>query len=121
MGQLAQQNGRSAAVRRFGQQMVSHHGQSNQEMTALAQQKQLTPPSTMGAEHQSIYDDLAKLRGSAFDRAYAQAMVRDHQEDLRTYQTEAQNGTDPDVRAFAARHVPILQDHLRMAQRLPQR
>jgi putative membrane protein len=121
MGQLAQQNGRSAAVRRFGQQMVSHHGQSNQEMLALAQQKQITPPSTMGAEHQRIYDDLAKLRGSAFDRAYAQAMVRDHQEDLRAYQAEAQNGTDPDVKAFAARYVPILQEHLRMAQQLPQR
>ena len=121
MGQLAQQNGRSAVVRRFGQQMVSHHGRSNQEMVALAQQTQLTPPSTIGAEHQRIYDDLAKLRGSAFDRAYAQAMVRDHQEDPRAYQAEAQNGTDPDVRAFAARHVPILQEHLRMAQRLPQR
>jgi predicted outer membrane protein len=36
----------------------------------------------MGAEHQRIYDDLAKLRGSAFDRAYAQAMVRDHQEGI---------------------------------------
>jgi putative membrane protein len=121
MGRLAQRNGRSAAVKRFGQQMVSHHGQSNQEMMALAQQKQVTPPASMGAEHQRIYDDLAKLRGSAFDRAYAQAMVRDHQEDPRAYQAEAQNGTDPDVKAFAARHVPILQEHLRMAQRLPQR
>ncbi len=121
MGQLAQRNGRSPAVKRFGQQMVSHHGRSNQEMVALVQQKQVTPPASMGAEHQRIYDDLAKLRGGAFDRAYAQAMVRDHQEDLRVYQAEAQNGTDPDVKAFAARHVPILQEHLRMAQRLPQR
>jgi putative membrane protein len=121
MGQLAQRNASSAAVRRFGQQMVSHHGQSNQEMMALAQRKQITPPSTMGAEQQQIYDDLAKLRGSAFDRAYARAMVQDHQEDLRLYREEAANGTDPDVKAFAARHVPVLEEHLRMAQRLPQR
>ena len=121
MGQLAQRNGRSPAVKRFGQMMVSHHGRSNQEMMALAQQKQITPPSSIGAEHQRIYDDLSKLRGSAFDRAYAQAMVQDHQEDLRQYQEEAANGTDPDVKAFAARHVPLLQEHLRMAQRLPQR
>jgi putative membrane protein len=121
MGQLAQRNGRSAAVKRFGQQMVSHHGQSNQEMMALAQQKQVTPPASMGAEHQRIYEDLAKLRGNAFDRAYTQAMVQDHQEDLRVYQAEAQNGADPDVKAFAARHVPVLQEHLRMAQRLQRR
>ena len=90
-------------------------------MVALAQQKQITPPSTMGAEQQQIYDNLAKLRGGAFDRAYAQAMVKDHEDDLRDYRTEAQNGSDPDVRAFAARHVPILEEHLRMAQRLPKR
>ena len=121
MGQLAQRNGSSAAVKRFGQQMVSHHGQSNQEMMALAQQKQVTPPASMGAEHQRIYDDLAKLRGSAFDRAYAQAMVQDHQEDLRVFREEAQDGTDPDVKAFAARHVPVLEAHLRQAQQLPRR
>ena len=120
MGQLAQRNGRSPAVKRFGQQMISHHGQSNQEMMTLAQQKQITPPSTIGAEHQRIYDDLAKLRGNAFDRAYAQAMVEDHQEDVRLYREEAANGSDPDVKAFAARHVPLLQEHLRMAQRLQQ-
>ena len=121
MGRLAERNGHSEAVKRFGRTMVSHHGRSNQEMMALAQQKQITPPSTMGAEHQRIHDDLAKLRGGAFDRAYAQAMVRDHEEDLREYQAEARDGTDPDVKAFAARHVPLLQEHLRMAQRLPQR
>ena len=121
MGQLAQRNGGSEAVKRFGRRMVEHHGRSNQEMAALAQRKQVAPPDAMGAEHQRIYDDLSKLRGRAFDRAYAQAMVRDHQEDLRLYQEEAANGTDPDVKAFAARHVPVLQEHLRMAQRLPQR
>jgi putative membrane protein len=121
LGELAQRNGSSAAVKRFGQQMVADHGRANQEMVALAQQKQITPPGGIGAEHQRTYDDLAKLRGGAFDRAYAQAMVKDHEDDLRDYRTEAQGGTDPDVRAFAARHVPILEEHFRMAQRLPQR
>jgi putative membrane protein len=121
LGQLAQRNGSSAAVKRFGQRMVDDHGRSNQEMMALAQRKEITPPSSVGAEHQQTYDELAKLRGASFDRAYAQAMVKDHQEDLRAYQEEAANGTDPDVRAFAARHVPLLQEHLRMAQSLPRR
>ena len=121
LGQLAQRNGSSAVVKRFGQRMVEDHGRSNQEMMALAQRKEITPPSGVGAEHQRTYDDLAKLRGRAFDRAYAQAMVKDHQEDLRAYQDEAANGTDPDVKAFAARHVPLLQEHLRMAQSLPRR
>lgn len=120
MGQLAQRNGRSQAVKSFGQRMVQDHGRANQDMMDLAQRKQLTPPTEIGAAHQQTYDDLAKLRGRAFDHAYAQAMVQDHQDDVRAFQTEAQDGTDPDVKAFAARLVPVLQEHLRMAQRLPQ-
>lgn len=121
LGQLAQTNGSSAAVKRFGERMVREHGEANQALMALAQRKQITPPDTAGAENQQVYDELSRLRGRAFDRAYAQAMVQAHQRDLQAYQEEAQNGTDEEVRAFAARHVPILQEHLRMAQQLPQR
>jgi len=52
LGELAERNGRSAAVKRFGQLMVTDHGRANQQMMALAQQKQITPPSGIGAEHQ---------------------------------------------------------------------
>ena len=121
MGQLARRNGRSAAVKRYGARMVEDHGQANQAMLALARQKQITPPDSIGAEQQQTYDNLARLRGSAFDRAYAQAMVQDHEEDLRAFREEARDGTDPDVKAFAARHVPVLEAHLRQAQQLPRR
>ncbi|SDB61941.1 DUF4142 domain-containing protein [Belnapia rosea] len=121
MGQLAQRNGRSPAVKRFGERMVADHSKTNQEMLALAQQKQITPPDSMGAQHQAIYDRLAGLRGREFDRAYIQAMVEDHREDVQAFQTEAQDGTDPDVRAFAQRHLPVLQEHLRMVERMEQR
>ncbi|WP_052213822.1 DUF4142 domain-containing protein [Belnapia sp. F-4-1] len=118
MGRLAQQRGHSPAVRRLGERMVTDHTQINQEMLALAQQKQITPPDSMGAHHQAMYDRLAGMRGRAFDRAFAQAMVADHQEDVTAFQTEARDGTDPDVKAFAQRHLPLLQEHLQAAQRL---
>ncbi|MBI0537902.1 DUF4142 domain-containing protein [Roseomonas sp. KE2513] len=121
LGQLAQRNGRSPAVKRFAARMVEDHGRANQEMMEMARQKQVTPPSSIGADQQQVYDRLAALRGVAFDRAYVQAMVEDHQEDVRAYQAEAQNGTDTDVKAFAARELPMLQEHLRMAQALTRR
>lgn len=121
LGQLAQRNGRSPAVKRFAARMIEDHGRANQEMMEMARRKQVTPPSGIGADQQQVYDRLAGLRGPAFDRAYAQAMVEDHQEDVRAYQAEAQDGTDADVKAFAARELPMLQEHLRMAQSLTRR
>jgi putative membrane protein len=44
------------------------------------------------------------------------AMVKDHQEDLAEFQKEAQNGSDPDVKAFAAKGAKMVSSHLKMAQ-----
>lgn len=121
MARLAERNGQSAAVKRFARQMIEDHGRTNQEMLVLARQKQITPPETMGAAHQQTYDRLARLRGAAFDRAYMQAMVEDHRDDVQEFQTQMRDGTDPDVKAFAARHLPTLQEHTREAERLAAR
>ncbi|MFC0385671.1 DUF4142 domain-containing protein [Muricoccus vinaceus] len=75
----------------------------------------------MGAEHQQVYDLLAALRGRDFDRAYAQAMVEDHEEDIRLFEAEARDGTDADVKAFAAQEVPMLREHLREVRALARR
>lgn len=111
-GQLAAQKGGTAAVRRFGQEMVTDHGRLNQELTQLAQSKQISPPTSMDTMHQQSYDDLQKLRGRAFDRQYLQGQMQDHEATLQAFQQEAQNGTDPQVKAFAARSVSVIQSHL---------
>lgn len=117
-GQLAASKG-GPAVRRFGQQMTSGHTPVNQQLTQLAQRKRLSPPTAMDAAHQQTYDELQGLRGPAFDRQYLQGQMDDHQTMLTLFQQEAQNGTDPDVKAFAAQTVPSLQQHLAELQRMP--
>jgi len=44
------------------------------------------------------------------------AMVKDHQEDLAEFQKEAQNGSDPDLKAFAAKGAKMVSTHLKLAQ-----
>lgn len=117
-GQLARAQGSRAAVRDFGLRMVTEHTSLNQELTRLAAAKKITPTVTVDVAHQTTYDQIAALKGRAFDRAYLNAQVADHQATLAIYQEEASNGTDPDVRAFAAKVVPMLQAHLALAKRL---
>ena len=57
-------------------------------------------------------------RGRAFDRTYLNGQATDHAAVLALFQTEAQSGTDPDVKAFAARVAPDIQAHLTMAEKL---
>jgi len=111
MGQLAEKNAKDPEVKKFGQMMVTDHTKANDELKALAAKKNYQLPNDIGS-NQSTYDKLSKLTGADFDKEYVEDMVSDHETDVKDFQREAENGTDPDVKAFAAKTLPTLQKHL---------
>ena len=56
------------------------------------------------------------MTGADFDKAYMSDMVSDHKEDISDFKKEANGGKDADIKAFAAKTLPTLEDHLKMAQ-----
>jgi putative membrane protein len=116
LGQLAQQNASSQQVKDFGQRMVTDHTQANQELQQIAQQENLTLPSAPAPKDQALQKQLSGLKGSAFDSAYTRDMVKDHKQDIAEFRREAQSGQDPALKAFAQKTLPILEQHLQMAQ-----
>jgi len=96
--------------------MVTDHSKANDDLKALSSKKGMTPPSGLDGASQATKDKLSRLNGADFDHAYMQDMVKDHQKDIAEFQKEADHGSDPDVKAFASKTLPTLQDHLRMAQ-----
>jgi putative membrane protein len=116
LGKVAQEHASSEAVRKFGERMVHDHSRMNKELRELAQKKGVTLPENLNQKHQQMVDQLAKLRGAEFDRTYSKDMVPDHEKAIELFENEAQNGTDPDVKAFAAQGVKILEGHLRLAR-----
>ena len=63
-------------------------------------------------------DHLAALSGPDFDRAYMKDQVKIHERSLRDFQREIRDGQDDDVKAFAARVLPLVAEHLQTAQTL---
>jgi putative membrane protein len=121
LGQMATQQAASPAVQQFAQRMVSDHAKANQELMAITQGKQnLTVPTEMDTKHQETAESLAKLHGADFDRAYMRHMVTDHEKAVQLFSKEAEEGHDADLKAFAAKTLPVLRDHLQMAQNLAQ-
>jgi putative membrane protein len=115
LGQLAQQNASLQQVKDFGQRMVTDHSLANQELQQIAQTENLTLPTTPDSKDQATQKRLSALKGSAFDAAYTQDMVRDHQQDIAEFKREAQSGQDPALKAFAQKTLPVLEQHLQMA------
>lgn len=116
LGNLALTNALSAEVKKFGQSMIDDHSGANKELAALASQKNITLPQTLSEKNQEYYDDLQKRKGKAFDEAYTDFMVKDHQEDIDEFKKEAKKGNDKDLQSWAQGKVPVLERHLLMAQ-----
>lgn len=116
LGNLAKQNAASADVKQFGDRMVTDHGKANDELKQWASQKSVTLPTELDAKHKAIHDRLAKLNGAAFDKAYMENMVSDHKQDVAKFRKESTSAHDADLKAWAGKTLPTLEDHLKMAQ-----
>jgi putative membrane protein len=116
LGKLAADKASSDQVKQFGQKMVDDHGKANDELKTLAQNKNITLPADLDAKDKALKSRLEKLSGASFDRAYMQAMLKDHRADVSDFRKEANSGLDPDVKAFASKTLPTLESHLKLAQ-----
>lgn len=116
LGNLAKEKAASHDVKQFGDRMVTDHSKANEELKQWAQQKSIGVPPALDAKHKALRDRLAKLSGDAFDKAYMHEMVTDHQQDVAAFKREATAGKDADFRAWAAKTLPTLQQHLQMAK-----
>jgi putative membrane protein len=118
LARLAAERAGSDVVKAFGERMIVQDGSIADQLKAAAQKENVTLPGRLSSRDQQTYDRLAHLSGSAFDRAYAQNMVDDHQKDLTAFQTEANIGKDDSFRAFADQSLPMIQEHLNQAREM---
>ena len=116
MGRMAADKASDPKVKEFAQKMVDDHTKVNNDLKELAGRKSITLPSAPDSKHKATKDRLSKQSGAQFDRAYMEDMVADHRKDVEEFRKESTSGSDPDVKAFAAKALPTLEEHLKQAQ-----
>jgi putative membrane protein len=121
LGRLALERASDPSVKEFGQRMVMDHTRANTELKAVAQKINLQLPTELNSDQKSTRDKLAKLSGAEFDKEYMAAMLKDHEEDVKDFQTQANKGTNADIKGFAGRTLPTLQAHLELARETAKR
>ena len=98
--------------------MVTQHTENNQQLMTLAQSKGLMVPAGLDASHKAEAMALKNATGTGFDTAYITNQVAGHKAMEQVMKTEIQTGTDPDLKSFAEKTLPVVQDHLKMAEAL---
>lgn len=111
----------NADVKMYANMMLKDHGAANDELTALAKSKNISLPVSMSSEHQKNRDELAEKTGADFDKKYLDLMEKDHVKVLAFMEHEAREGTDPDLKAFASKTVPVINAHLNAVRKIKEK
>ncbi len=119
VGSLAINKATSSSVKQFAQMLVNDHTKANNELKAIAGQKDIVLPDIISEKCQEKYYDLdQKAKGAEFDKAYIEQMIEDHKKDINKFEKEMNNGEDAELKAFASSKLPALRHHLEEAQKI---
>jgi putative membrane protein len=118
MGRLALEKSSEAGVKQLAQRIVDDHTKANEKLQAMALAKQVALPAAPGDEAQRSASAMKALDAKKFDKAWAAAMVKDHQKAIALFSAAAGRTQDPEVRAFTRATLPTLKTHLELARQL---
>jgi putative membrane protein len=104
----------------FAEQMIKDHTATSAELKALVStgKVQVNLPPAMDKTHGAKLDKLNSLSGTAFTKAYEDMQVSAHKDAVSLFERYASSGDNADLKGFAAKTLPHLREHLKMAQDL---
>jgi putative membrane protein len=118
LGQLAQTKGSNAAVKQFGKRMVTDHRKLEAQVASMVSRNGIPLNAALNSQHQDQVNQLQNLSGQQFDQAYMSLMIQDHQADVAKFDEQSRSADSPQVRTLAGQSLPILQEHLTLAQQV---
>jgi putative membrane protein len=114
---LAQTKATQPDVKSFAGKMVADHQKAHQELAQLAQSKGVKLPDDPSLMQRGKLKLLSGADGEKFDKRYAESFgVKAHEDTVKMFKDAAANAKDADVKAFAQKTLPKLEEHLTMAR-----
>jgi len=115
---VALQRAATPSVRNLAQTLLDQHIKINGELKELAGRKEIMLPEALGDERQETYKNLSALTGTAFDKKYSTAMVDGQKKAVDSYEDLSKDAYDGDIRGFAAKYLPVLQQQVTQAEQV---
>lgn len=117
--QLAQERG-NASEKPFAATMIKDHQKTSEDIKAMISSGDVKAdlPTALDSSHQSALDKLKSLKGSDFSSRYDSDQASAHKDAVSLFERYGKDGDNPDLKAFAGKTLPKLQEHLKMAQDL---
>lgn len=113
---LAMEKASGQEAKAVAKKILEDHTKANQELKALAAQKDITLPTAPSNEQQEKLTKLTGLSGQEFDEEYLEIMDAAHEKDIKLFEEASEEEGDPEIKAFAAKTLPTLRSHGQMIE-----
>jgi putative membrane protein len=117
LGKLAQGKASASGVKEFAQRMQKDHSDSLDRALKAGKPTKMDIPKEVDAEHKRVRDELSKLSGAEFDKAYLTAQMQDHQKTANLLLWQLSYGQNAELIRYSADTLPVVLDHLEHAKR----
>jgi putative membrane protein len=118
--ELAEQKATDPQTKAFAERMVKDHKKTSTDLKMLVDSGKVNAdiPTQLDSSHQSMLDKLKGLDGADFAKQYHSDQDSGHKDAVSLFKRYADGGDNPDLKTWAAKTLPTLDDHLKMAQDL---
>jgi len=116
LGRYVQAHGTTRTARDLGASYAHDHAGAQVSLGRLASRLHVTLPRSPGAQLKSVAAHVEAQTGRSKDVAFLKASVSGHKAAIAVFKKEESAGSNPSVKAYAARYLPMLQTHLRLAE-----
>lgn len=117
LAKLAEERTASPIVRDYADRIISDHTEMDRSLEKLAASRKIELSAALPPEALAARDELAPLRGAAFDRAYMRRALQEHRATMSKFEEQARNARDGEIRDYAHDASARLREHLALAQR----
>lgn len=114
MSENASLNATTPEVKNLAMMLVEKHNRMNEDVKALAAQKQVSLPTDLTEEQRKDIEKLAEKTGLDYDKHFTETMKEKHENALRNYEKIAEKCEDPEIQSWAAKNVTEVREHLDM-------
>lgn len=121
LGKMALMKSERPDVKLLAQRLVDDHTKVGTEAASLARSTGTLLPDDEAEKDRATLDKLDKLKGEAFDRMYIAQMMSDYRRTVDAFSERAEKAVDPMLKAWAAKTLVTLQQHLELVREVDQK
>lgn len=119
LSQVALERSQNPAIKRYAAMLIKHHQKTTAATMAAARKVGLNPPPpALDPGATAAVAELQTAPAADFDRIYLGQQVPAHQAALDLHRSYGSGGDQTALRTSAWKAVPIVQQHLAMAERM---